>query len=189
MILNVNIKREAICSDDNIIIKKFFKGLEGGRALYIPDNEKIILKEGDKTTITEIYYTDVLRAGNPIIRTQRLTGTYYEPIAMKKVTIKEEGKEDIVTLSYNTDAEGNPAFGQYVGILYGSILKTKATAQIMTHGVVNPNVDNIIDENAMIKIHEACPGIDFQIDLLLGSDDQKEFSLDDAELDSTAELL
>ena len=175
----MEIKRTAIGGDDSIIIKKFFKGLEGGRTLNIPEGSINTSTANKVTTTTEIYYPNVLKAGTPIVKTTRTIGgqsvEVYEPIAIKKVTreyaesyslsASKAGTKE-VSISYDVEASGAPHDGQtYVGILQSSILKTKPAAAIMTNGVVNPAVEgNYLTSSVQGKIREACPFIDFQVD-------------------------
>lgn len=175
----MEIKRESIGQDDSIIIKKFFKGLEGGRTLNIPADTKNVVVANKVTTTTEILYPSTLKAGTPIIKTTRTIAgqqvEVYEPIAIKKVTreyaesyslsASKAGKTE-VSISYDVEASGATHNGQtYVGILQSSILKSKPAAAIMTNGVVNPAVEgNYLTSGVQGKIREACPFIDFQVD-------------------------
>lgn len=175
----MEIKRESIGQIDSIIIKKFFKGLEGGRTLHIPEDSKTSSTASKVTTTTEILYPKVLSAGNPIVKVTRTIGgqsvEVYEPLAIKKVTreyaesyslsASKAGTKEVV-ISYDVEASGAAHDGQtYVGILQGSILKTKPAAAIMTNGVVNPAVEGLYLTSAVQgKIREACPFIDFQVD-------------------------
>lgn len=175
----MNIKRDSIGQIDSVVIKKFFKGLEGGRTLNIPADSKNSETADKVTTTTEILYPTVLNAGTPIVKvTRTIAGQsveVYEPIAIKKVTreyaddyslsASKAGTKE-VTISYDVQASGAPQSGQtYVGILQGSILKSKPAAAIMTNGVVNPAVEgNYLTPSVQAKIREACPFIDFQVD-------------------------
>jgi len=174
----MEIKRQAIGGDDSIIIKKFFKGLEGGRALNIPEDTKSVVTANKVTTTTEILYPEVLDSGTPVIKTTRtISGqqvVVYEPIAIKKVTREYAASYSLsaskagtkeVSISYDVQADGSAKAGQtYVGILQGSILKSKAAAAIMTHGVVNPSVKGYLTSDVQAKVKAACPHIDFQVD-------------------------
>ena len=174
----MQIKREALGVDDSIIIKKFFKGLEGGRALNIPADSKTDVTENKVRTITEIFYPEVLSAGTPIIKLRRTIGgveqDMYEPVAIKKVTriysesyslsASKAGKTE-VSESYDVQADGKaPVGATYQGILQSSILKTKAAAAIMTNGVVNPSVKGYLTSDVQKEIKAACPMIQFQSD-------------------------
>ena len=174
----MDIKRQAIGGDDSIIIKKFFKGLEGGRTLHVLEDSKTVVTENKVTTTTEILYPAVLDAGTPIVKVTRTIGgqelQVYEPVAIKKVTreysesyslsASKAGKTE-VSISYDVNDDGSAKEGQtYVGILYKSILKDKAAASIMTWGVVNPAVKGYLTAGVQAKIKAACPHIDFQID-------------------------
>ena len=175
----MEIKRESIGQDDSIIIKKFFKGIEGGRTLNIPEGSIDAVTADKVKTITEIYYPNVLKAGTPIVLVTRIIGgqavEVYEPIALKKVTreysesyslsASKAGTKE-VSISYDVEANGAPHEGQvYVGILQSSILKSKPAAAIMTNGVVNPAVEgNYLTEAVQGKIRETAPFIAFQVD-------------------------
>lgn len=153
---NFGINRTQFAGDDSIIIKKFFKGLEGGRALFVPEDSKV--SEGGVTT--EIVYPEVLRAGMPIIKTtatvEGVASTpVYAPCGLKVVT----SAEGLKTTSLNIEG------AQIVGILQASILKSKASAAIMTWGIVNPSVEGTyLTAEAQAAIKAALPHIDFQSD-------------------------
>lgn len=173
------IERQSLSGDDSIIIKKFFKGLEGGRALNVPEDSRTEETANKVTTITELLYPKVLSAGTPIIKTTRTIGgaevKVYEPIAIKKVTriysesyslsASKAGKTE-VDITYNVQADGSAVEGQtYVGILQASILKNKAAAAIMTDGVVNPDIEGLyLTAGVQAKITASCPMIQFQSD-------------------------
>lgn len=152
-ILNAVTKKMRL-EDNSIVIKKFIKGIEGGRALNIPADEVTTSEEDSKTITITKYVPNAILAGHVIVR---LANGDYQPLLVKKTVEKQEGVADKVTEEY---AE-LPDEAKYAGILVSSILKEKPAAAIMTWGIINENaVPYAIPEEAKA----AMKYIDYQVD-------------------------
>lgn len=108
---DMNLKTEKL-DNNSVLIKKFIKGIEGGRTL-------------DVTNFTD----DVIPAGTIIASVTAGGAKTYFPLPVETV---RETKE----VAYRALIEGEA----YEGLLQNSILKTKPAAAIMTWGIVNEAV-------------------------------------------------
>lgn len=126
---NLEIERTRI-EDNSVVIRKFIKGIEGGRTLDFPASKTTSEDSSGTVTTTVIAAPDVLHAGHVIVKT---SDGKYQPLAVKTVTVSKNGEADKVTATYDT----KPAGSTYVGVLSCSVLKKKPAAAIMTWGIVN----------------------------------------------------
>lgn len=150
---NLEVKRTRI-EDNTVVIRKFIKGIEGGRTLVFPD-AKITDTVSDGTgTITDISVPDTVLAGHVVVR---LSDGTYQPLAVKTVTTKVKEQADKVTVAYDT----KPVGSTYAGLLYNYVQKSKPAAAIMTWGIVN---NEALPYPVPEDFKTAMPHIDYQID-------------------------
>lgn len=151
---DLEVKRTRI-EDNTVVIRKFIKGIEGGRTLVFPDTKTATVENGgNKTTTTEQGVPDTILAGHVVVR---LTDGTYQPLAVKTVTVKEQSKADVVTVTYDE----KPADSTYAGLLYNYVQKSKPAAAIMTWGIVNSEA---LPYPVPEEFKTAMPHIDYQID-------------------------
>lgn len=171
MIQDLTVKRTRI-EDNSVVIRKFIKGIDGGRTL-------------DLTGYTG---GDTVPCGTVIISAGDSTGKTYKPLAITPAVpektnsawtewnaltdAEKAAKEsDGTTLSHPEPPKTTPgtpaayaALGtreQYVGLLVSTITKDKPAAAIMTWGVVN---EGALPCPLPADFKTACKFIDYQTD-------------------------
>lgn len=142
--------------NDNIVIRKYIDGIEGGRDL-------------DIAAFKAVAGTSILHAGHVIIKTTSNGVTTYKPMPVK-VQTEEVNNENVPV----TDADGNPVLvydslpsnHSYAGILVASIDAAIDGAGIMTRGKVNKS-DSVMPYSItgiLTALKAALPLIEFMED-------------------------
>ena len=160
------IRKTVKLDDNNILIRKFIKGIEGGRALdvtnwadsTIPAGQVIVRKEADGVityfplnwveTPAVLYTYEEYKAldGNSSVTEEEFNAL---PDAQKTKTA--------ATAAYDSLGTGET----YAGLLMDSLLKEFASAAIMTWGIVNPTQ---LPHPVPDAFKTALPHIDYQAD-------------------------
>lgn len=128
-------QEKVLTGNDNIVIRKYIDGIEGGRDL-------------DMTAYKATTGSTILGAGHVIIKTTSNGVTTYKPMPVVQKTETTGSGNDAVTTNV-TDADGNPVYEydslpanhSYAGILVASIDAATNGAAIMTRGKVNKSDD------------------------------------------------
>ena len=160
---NIVLEKTKLNGLDNIVVKKFIKGLEGGRTLYVPADTDVVTSSesgGVTTTVeTKIETPEVLKSGHVIIK---LADGKYQALPIKTVITTVGTGTPTEVVSYDSLPDG----AAYVGLLYKEILKKLPAASIMTWGIVNGTAMANATAFASIKsaFKSAVPFIDYQID-------------------------
>lgn len=145
-----------LTGNDNIVIRKYIDGIEGGRDL-------------DITAFKAVAGSSILHAGHVIIKTVSNGVTTYKPMPVKVKTTTEGGSTVNVT-----DADGKPVLEydslpenhSYAGILVASIDAATNGAAIMTRGKVNKS-DSVMPYSItgiLTALKAALPLIEFMED-------------------------
>ena len=106
--------KKTTLDDNSVLIKKFIKGIEGGRTLYVADYTEDVIPCGTIIASKQVVLSEGASAEK-----------VYFPLAIETA---EDGTKSYKALG--TDEK-------YEGLLYSSILTEKPAAAIMTWGIVN----------------------------------------------------
>lgn len=160
---NIVLGKTKLSGFDNIVVKKFIKGLEGGRTLYVPADTDVVTSsesEGVTTTVeTKVETPEVIKSGHVIIQ---LSDGNYQALPIKRVITTVGTGDPTEVVSYDSLPDG----ASYAGLLYKDVLKILPAASIMTWGIVNGIAMANATAFASIKsaFQAAVPFIDYQID-------------------------
>lgn len=121
--------------DNNILIKKYIAGIEGGRTIVFPELKVSTSEDTEAKTTTKVTtgFEDAIMAGTVIIK---LSNGDYSALPIKK-TVVTPGEGSAVEASETSAYEALPEGASYAGILVGSIVKENNAGAIMTWGIVN----------------------------------------------------
>lgn len=140
-----------LTGNDNIVIRKYIDGIEGGRDL-------------DVSAFKAVTGTSVVHAGHVIIKTTANGATTYKPMPVQQQTI------DDVPVVLNGEPQYEyaalPASHSYAGFLVATIDAATSGAGIMTRGKVNKS-DSVMPYSItgiLTALKAALPLIEFMED-------------------------